>query len=110
MHCKLANTHTHTHTHTLRRNMRPPSLWKVPLSQQALLTTASMLSLSCRHVVAQNRGNSAEKSEPVVLLTEDAASATAAKAAGVPAVAVTVLSEGAKGPLDLDALRVQAKC
>ena len=46
----------------------------------------------------------------MVFLAEDAAGVAAAKAAGVPAVAWTVLSELAKAPLDLDALRTQATC
>ena len=98
----------HAHPRTTRRNTRPPSLWKVPLSQEALVTTVSILHQSCRSVIAQNRGD--VKSDPVVFLAEDAAGVAAAKAAGVPAVAWTVLSELAKAPLDLDALRTQATC
>ena len=62
--------------------------------------------------MAQSRGDGVAtlKSDPVVFIAEDAAGVNAAKIAGVPCVAWTVLSELAKAPLDLDALRTQATC
>jgi hypothetical protein len=74
------------------------------------VATVSILNQSCRNVVAQSRGDATPKSDPVVFIAEDAAGVAAAKAAGVPAVAWTVLSELAKAPLDFDALRTQATC
>ena len=68
------------------KTSRPLSSWKAALTREALLSCAAQLHKSCRHVVAQNRAECSWKTDPVVLVLEDAEAVVAAKAVGVPAV------------------------